>query len=225
MSEGGLHDEVDGGFFRYTQTPDWREPHHEKILEDNAAIARLYARAYQATGNDEYKATAEATLRYLDTVLYDAETGTWGGSQAADSEYYSQPEEERKEWNPPSVDPTVLTGGNAQAVRAHVAYWQATGDVASLSMAKKGLDYLIANVLKEEGALDHYYSTDEEAVTQSGRIPSGLLSDSARTVAACLDLYEASQGVEYWKILSRADSTTLSHVRTPSGRSSLVRRT
>ncbi len=197
MAEGGLRDEVDGGFFRYTQTPDWREPHHEKILEDNAALARLYARAYQATGNDEYKTIAESTLRYVDTVLYDGETGTWGGSQAADSEYYGQPEEERKEWNPPSVDATVLTGANAQAVRAHVAYWQATGDAASLAMAKRGLDFLIANLLKDEGALDHYHSTDAEAIELSGRIPSGLLSDSARTVAACLDLYEASQGVEY----------------------------
>ena len=197
MSEGGLHDEVDGGFFRYTQTPDWREPHHEKLLEDNAVIARLYTRAYQGTNDEEYKEIAAKTMRYLDTVLYDAATGTWGGSQAADSDYYSQPEEERKEWNPPTVDPTILCGANAQAVRAHVAWWQATGDAAALPMAKKGLDFILQNLLKDDGALDHYYSTDADAVALAGRIPTGLLSDSVRVIAACLDLYEAAQGVEY----------------------------
>ena len=197
MAEGGLHDDIGGGFFRYTQTPDWREPHHEKILEDNAAIARLYARAYQATGNDEYKGVAESALRYLDTVLYDAETGTWGGSQASDSEYYAQAEDERKEWNPPSVDPTVYAGANAQAVRAHVAYWQSTGDAAALAMAKRGLDFVTQNLLQEDGAITHFYSADEDVLALVGRVPSGLLSDGARVVAACLDLYEAAQGVEY----------------------------
>lgn len=197
MAEGGLHDEIGGGFFRYTQTPDWREPHHEKLLEDNAALARLYSRAFQVTGNDEYKAVAESTLRYLDTVLYDAETGTWGGSQASDSEYYGQAEDERKEWNPPSVDATVYAGANAQAVRAHVAYWQSTGDAASLAMAKRGLDFVTTNLLGEDGALVHFHTADAALAEGAGRMPTGLLSDSARVVAACLDLYEASQGVEY----------------------------
>ena len=39
LAEGGLNDAGSGGFFRYTQTPDWREPQVEKLLEDSASLA------------------------------------------------------------------------------------------------------------------------------------------------------------------------------------------
>ncbi|HVK06178.1 MAG TPA: DUF255 domain-containing protein [Armatimonadaceae bacterium] len=214
MADGGLHDREAGGFFRYTQTPDWRDPHHEKLLEDNALLARLYARAYQILGDERWKDVSAKTLRYLDTTLYDAETGTWGGSQAADAEYYAQPIEERKEWNPPRVDPTILTGPNAQAVRAHVAWWQATGDAAALAMGRKGLDYLIANALKQDGALDHFIGTDED-VENAGRIPTGLLGDAADVTAACLDLYEAGQGVEYLEHAENVANWVQGHLEDP----------
>ncbi len=202
MSANGLNDAEAGGFFRYTQTPDWRDPHHEKLLEDNAQIARVFTRAYQLLGDERWKNVAAQTLRYIDTTLYDEGRGVWGGSQAADAEYYAQPVAERAEWNPPTVDSTVLTGPNALAVRAHVSWWQATGDAAALQMAKKGMDFLLANVLKADGALDHFLAEGEEEVEAAGRMPTGLLGDSADMVAALLDLYEAGQGVEY---LDRAE--------------------
>lgn len=205
MAEGGLNDPGTGGFFRYTQTPDWRDPQVEKLLDDSATLARVYCRAYQVTGDDRWKDVAEKTLNYLDDTLYDAESGTWGGSQFADAEYYAQPVAERVDWNPPTVDPTVLAGPNALAVRAHVAWWQITGDVNALQKAVKGLDLLLAKLVKPDGAVDHFLPMGdeaEEAMQYVGRTPSGLLSDSADVIAACLDLYEAGQGVDY---LDRAE--------------------
>jgi uncharacterized protein YyaL (SSP411 family) len=202
IANGGLNDPGSGGFFRYTQTPDWRDPQVEKLLEDSAVLARVYSRAYQLLGDERWKATAEQTLRYMHETLYDSETGTWGGSQFADSEFYAQPLAERAEWNPPTVDPTILTGPNAQAVRAYIAWWAATGDAASLDIATRGLDFILTNLLQADGALDHFLPDSDLDPKAVGRIPTGLLADAADVTAACLDLYEAGRGVDY---LERAE--------------------
>lgn len=197
IANGQLHDQGSGGFFRYAQTPDWRDPQVEKILEDSAVLARAFARAYQVTEDEAWKDVAEKTLRYMDETLYDTNTGTWGGSQFADAEYYQQPLEERKEWNPPTVDPTVFAGPNAQAVRAHVAWWSVTGDSGSLAWARRGMDFILANLVQADGAVNHFYVNDEDALEFTGRVPTGLLADAVDVVAACLDLYETGSGVAY----------------------------
>lgn len=214
IAEGGLHDQGDGGFFRYAQTPDWRDPQVEKMLEDSAQLARTFARAYQLLGDEQWKAVAEKTLRYMDETLYDSNRGTWGNSQYADAEYYSQPLEERKEWNPPTVDPTVFSGPNALAVRAHVTWWAVTGDTAALNWAKRGMDFLIDNLLKPDGALDHFLP-EEGDDDFAGRMPTGLLSDSGDAIAACLDLYEAGCGVEYMEKAEEIAKWVKGHLEDP----------
>lgn len=215
MEQGGLHDQGAGGFFRYTQTPDWREPQVEKMLEDSAQMARIYSRAYQVLGDERWRATAEKTLNYLNTALYDSSQGTWGGSQAADSEYYSQPLAERSEWNPPTVDPTVYCGPNALAVRAHVGWWQATGDTEALARARKAMDFILANLLQPDGALNHFLPANDSDARANGRMPTGLLSDAADVTAACLDLYEAGQGAEYLDRAEEIGEWVLGHLEDP----------
>ncbi len=214
---GDLHDQGAGGFFRYTQTPDWRAPQVEKILEDNALLARTLARAYQVLGDNRWKEAAEKTFTYLDTILYDANRGTWGGSQYADAEYYAQPLAERADWNPPTVDPTVLAGPNALAVRAHVSWWQVTGDTDALAKAKRGFDFLAENLLKPDGALDRFLPEEDTDLTTVGRIPSGLLGDSADYIAAALDLYEAGQGVAYLDSADLVATWVRGHLEDPRG--------
>ena len=50
MARGGIYDQLGGGFHRYSTDPYWLVPHFEKMLYDNALLARLYLHAYQATG-------------------------------------------------------------------------------------------------------------------------------------------------------------------------------
>jgi hypothetical protein len=218
IADGALHDkEGAGGFFRYTQTADWREPQVEKTLEDSAMVARLYCRAYQLLGDEKYRETAARTFGYLDQTLYDAGQGTWGGSQFADAEYYAQPIAERMEWNPPTVDPTVYTGPNALAARAHIAWWAATGDTASLDKAKRGLDFLLGKLVQPDGAVQHFLPATDEDAKASGRIPTGLLADASDLTAALLDAYEAGLGVEY---LDRAEEIAVwvrGHLEDPRG--------
>lgn len=84
MARGGLHDHAGGGFHRYTVDPDWHIPHFEKMLYNQAQIARLFIRAWTATGKYEYRRAAE---RALDYVLRDmtAPEGGFYSAEDADS--------------------------------------------------------------------------------------------------------------------------------------------
>ncbi|MDX6693813.1 MAG: uncharacterized protein QOF02_1416 [Blastocatellia bacterium] len=85
MAEGGMYDQLGGGFHRYSTDARWLVPHFEKMLYDNALLARLYLHAYQVTRNDFYKRIAEETLDYVAREMTD-ERGGFYSTQDADSE-------------------------------------------------------------------------------------------------------------------------------------------
>ncbi len=65
MMHGGLRDHLAGGFFRYTIDPDWRTPHFEKMLYDNAQLAMIYLRAARIFKNPAYREIALETLDFM----------------------------------------------------------------------------------------------------------------------------------------------------------------
>ncbi len=65
MADGGIHDHLAGGFHRYSTDRYWLVPHFEKMLYDNALLARVYADAYRATRMRRYAATARDTLDWI----------------------------------------------------------------------------------------------------------------------------------------------------------------
>jgi uncharacterized protein len=79
MKNGGIFDQLGGGFARYSTDDAWRVPHFEKMLSDNAELAGVYLEAYQATGDSEYRRVAVETL---DFVLREMQ-GPDGGFHAA----------------------------------------------------------------------------------------------------------------------------------------------
>ncbi len=85
MAWGGMYDHVGGGFARYSTDNCWLVPHFEKMLYDNAQLARVYLHAYQVTGNAHYRRIVEETL---DWVLREMthEDGGFYSSLDADSE-------------------------------------------------------------------------------------------------------------------------------------------
>ncbi|MDQ3929204.1 MAG: thioredoxin domain-containing protein, partial [Chloroflexota bacterium] len=85
MALGGLYDQVGGGFHRYSVDDVWLVPHFEKMLYDNAQLARVYLAAYQVTGNGFYRRIAEETLDYIMREMTSEEGGFYS-TQDADSE-------------------------------------------------------------------------------------------------------------------------------------------
>src|SRR5262249_38915938 len=65
MAAGGMYDQVGGGFHRYSVDAHWLVPHFEKMLYDNAMLARVYVLASRAFGEPDYADVARDTLDYL----------------------------------------------------------------------------------------------------------------------------------------------------------------
>jgi uncharacterized protein YyaL (SSP411 family) len=85
MAHGGMYDQVGGGFHRYSTDAVWLVPHFEKMLYDNALLARAYLDAYRITGKHFYLRIVEETLDYvLREMTHD--TGAFYSTQDADSE-------------------------------------------------------------------------------------------------------------------------------------------
>jgi len=114
MAAGGIYDHLGGGFHRYSTDAHWLVPHFEKMLYDNALLARCYLEAWQAAGHEAYARVARETIDY---VLRDmtAPEGGFYSSEDADSEG-----EEGKfyVWTPAEVQ--AVLGASRGATFCHV---------------------------------------------------------------------------------------------------------
>ena len=85
MAAGGMHDQLGGGFHRYSVDQQWLVPHFEKMLYDNALLTRAYLDAWQVTKSDEFRRVVESTLAFVIRELSSPEGGFYS-SLDADSE-------------------------------------------------------------------------------------------------------------------------------------------
>ncbi|MEP6568677.1 MAG: thioredoxin domain-containing protein [Acidobacteriota bacterium] len=85
MAEGGIYDQLGGGFHRYATDARWLVPHFEKMLYDNALLARLYLHCYQVNQDAATRVVAEGILDYVVREMTDS-TGGFYSTQDADSE-------------------------------------------------------------------------------------------------------------------------------------------
>ena len=83
MADGGINDQLGGGFARYSTDAAWLVPHFEKMLYDNALLAHAYLEGYRATGDERYASVARATL---DFMLAELRTDDGGFASALDAD-------------------------------------------------------------------------------------------------------------------------------------------
>ena len=85
MIDGGIYDQLGGGFARYSTDNQWLAPHFEKMLYDNALLVSVLSEAYQLTGNTKYAQTIQQTIAFIESELLSTEGGFYSALDA-DSE-------------------------------------------------------------------------------------------------------------------------------------------
>lgn len=184
MMEGAIHDPIDGGFFRFSRTPDWRSPDHEKVLDANAMRLRSYLEAYQLFGKEAYRKVADGIVRWLLDFMRDPETGAFFGSQDADAEYYAHDAAGRKERNPPRLDRTIYTNWNAMAISSLLKASVVLNRRELRDTAMTALRFLRENLCGHSGEVYHYWDG-------TYHLP-GLLSDQAYLIKTLIDASQHS---------------------------------
>ena len=111
MMAGGIHDQIGGGFARYSVDARWLVPHFEKMLYDNALLAGAYLHGWQALGHERYRRVCERTL---DWALREMRGPEGGFYSALDAD--SEGEEGRfYVWKPDEIEAVLGEGARAVA--------------------------------------------------------------------------------------------------------------
>jgi uncharacterized protein YyaL (SSP411 family) len=115
MLAGGIYDQVGGGFARYSVDANWLVPHFEKMLYDNALLARAYLHGWQALGHERYRRVCEETLDWMLREMRGPEGGFYSALDA-DSEgeeglFYI--------WTPAQIRAVLGEGEATEALLGH----------------------------------------------------------------------------------------------------------
>lgn len=181
MGQGGVYDQQEGGFFRYSVTQDWSVPHYEKMLEDNAGLLNLYLDAFLATGEVSLREKADHILGYLLSTLFDSEQSVFFGSQDADEEYYQLDLKARADRSAPAVDTAVYTNWNCLMANSLLKAGSVLGERRYTELASNCLAFLWDHCYTKGGAY-HYYDGQ-------GHLP-GLMRDQVALAYSLLEAYQ-----------------------------------
>lgn len=139
MARGGIHDQLGGGFARYSVDARWKVPHFEKMLYDNAQLLELYADLVTITGEDRHRAVAERIVAWLEREML-ADDGAFAAALDADSEG----EEGRfYVWTEAEVD-ALLGPDEAALVKDHFGIRDPEFEGATVLCVVRGADELAA---------------------------------------------------------------------------------
>jgi uncharacterized protein YyaL (SSP411 family) len=208
MARGGVYDQLGGGFHRYSVDDRWLVPHFEKMLYDNAQLARVYLHAWQVTGEPFYRVIAEETLDYVVREMTDSSGGFYS-TQDADSEG-----EEGKffVWTPDEI--RAVLGDEAGPF------------LAAYNVTERG-NFEGKNILEFVGSLEERETLSDarrqlfearERRVHPGRDDKVLTSWNGLMLAAFAEAARVFQRDDYRQVAKRNAGFLLSELKTSEGR-------
>jgi len=209
MGAGGIHDHLGGGFARYATDSIWLVPHFEKMLYDNAQLARAYVHAWQLTRDGRYREVALDTLTFMERDLLTADGG-FAASLDADT---AGVEGATYVWTLPEVE--AVLGDVALAAEFARAYGvTAEGNWEGhtiLSRVADGDEALLAE------ARDRLFAARRKR-PQPARDDKVLTAWNGLAIAAFADAAAAFEEPHFADVAARAADLILSRVRAADGR-------
>ncbi len=135
MSQGGIYDQLGGGFSRYSVDGEWFAPHFEKMLYDNAQLLCLYSEAYAITKNQVFKNVVYETVDWLQREMTHPEGGFYSAldadSEGIEGKFYS--------WTYPELEAALQKDTNQVAEYYHATQegnWEHGRNILFLSESK-----------------------------------------------------------------------------------------
>jgi len=185
----GIFDNIEGGFYRYSVTQQWNEPHYEKMMETNAGIIHNYLQGFEIMKNDEYKEIAQKSLNYIKTNLSN-EDGAFYGSQDADEEYYPQNLEERKKHGMPFIDKDIYTDLSSMMISTYCYAHKILNNEYYKDFAIKSIKFLLDKNYDEKFGMFHFYDRKRKFLP-------GMLADNVYFIQALIDVFEITKDKIY----------------------------
>jgi uncharacterized protein YyaL (SSP411 family) len=198
MAHGGIYDQVGGGFARYSVDGVWLVPHFEKMLYDNALLARTYLHGWQALGHERWRAVCEETLVW---ALREMRGPEGGFHSALDAD--SEGEEGRfYTWTPGEIREALEAAGLGASADEVLAYYGATDEgnfegrnilhlpAGPQASAPEGLEAL-RRALYTYRSRRVWPSKDDKRVTSWNALMLASLADAGAALP-CADYLEAA---------------------------------
>jgi uncharacterized protein YyaL (SSP411 family) len=235
MAAGGIHDQLGGGFSRYATEPTWLVPHFEKMLSDNALLARVYLHAWQLTREPAYLAVACSTLDFVARELT-LPDGVFATSLDADTD---GEEGATYTWSAGEIrEALVAAGGDADAELFAAAYdvtpagnWEGRTILRRISTdavlaARTGLPEadVAARLAAARSALlaaragRAQPARDDKVLAGWNGLMLAAFADAAAALARSPDATLAAAGTRYREIAERAAERLLAVLPDARGR-------
>ena len=210
MASGGMADQIGGGFARYSVDERWLVPHFEKMLYDNALLARTYLHAWQVLGHDRWRQVAEEAIGY---VLRDLRLpgGGFAAAEDADSEgvegrFYVWSEPQVRTASGPDADEAITWYGvspEGNFEGSNILHRPVRGDLLRPSGVERARQALFdVRELRVRPGLD------DKVLTEWNGLMLATLAEAA-----------AATGREDWLMAARENADfLLTHLRREDGR-------
>jgi uncharacterized protein YyaL (SSP411 family) len=218
MAGGGIHDQIGGGFARYSVDASWTVPHFEKMLYDNALLARAYLHGWQASGELDLRAVCVRTLDWALREMHGPEGGFYSAldadSEGVEGRFYVWREAELHE----------LLGEDAQAAIAWFGV-SADGNFEDPHHPEPGLNVLQGRGPRPDEATQSRIRATllqaREGRTRPGLDDKRLTSWNALMICALADAGAALDGPDatrYLEAAGRCAEFVLTQMRDGDGR-------